>query len=234
MGLALFFTQPCPPANDLLEFRHRADHLIQNNQLGHLAVSTRGEELGGRGDNRILLGHRRKLLDLPFADFVTASDPNHIVRVLLHHIPIQLGQHISHSQGCILCSTEHNGSGHPVCTLEVMGDLLGYFPDTILYNNVVVIVAVGIDAVWYLVAIDIQLALLGTPSFSDVGGDIDDLEGSEEAIINALLQAVSVDGLSEIAQVGNILGFLGRGSHANLNGIREVFQNPPPAAFLLG
>ena len=180
------------------------------------------------------MGHRRKLLDLPFANFVTASDPNHIVRVLLHHIPIQLGQHIPHPQGGILSGAKHNGSGHPVCTLEVTGDLLGHFPDTILYNNVVVIVAVGIDAVWYLVAIDIQLALLGTPSFSDVSGDIDDLEGSKKAVVNALLQAIGIDRLSEIAQVGNILGFLGRGSHANLNGIREVLQNPPPAAFLLG
>ena len=43
-----------------------------------------------------------------------------------------------------------------------------------------------------------------------------------------------IDWLTEIAQIGNILGFLGRGGHADLGCTAEVFQNLAPTAFLFG
>ena len=41
---ALFFAQACPTSDNLLEFGHRADHLIKDNQFDHFAVRTRGKE----------------------------------------------------------------------------------------------------------------------------------------------------------------------------------------------
>ena len=53
MGLAFFFAQTGSTANDLLKLSHRTNHFIQNNQLCHLAIRTRGEQLGGSRNNRI-------------------------------------------------------------------------------------------------------------------------------------------------------------------------------------
>ncbi|MPM68269.1 hypothetical protein SDC9_115200 [bioreactor metagenome] len=39
------FSKPGSAADNLLKFSHGADHLIKNNQLGHLAVGTGGEQL---------------------------------------------------------------------------------------------------------------------------------------------------------------------------------------------
>ena len=72
------------------------------------------------------------------------------------------------------------------------------------------------------------------PALTNVGHYIDDLEGCEEAILNAFFQAISIDWLPEITEVGDVLGFLGGGGHTDLGCRLEIFQNPAPAALFLG
>ena len=43
MSLAFLFAQTGASAYDLLELGHGADHFIQHDQLGHLAVSAGGK-----------------------------------------------------------------------------------------------------------------------------------------------------------------------------------------------
>ena len=45
VGLTLLLPQPGTPADDLLELRHGADHLVQHDQLDHFAVGSGGEQL---------------------------------------------------------------------------------------------------------------------------------------------------------------------------------------------
>ena len=68
----------------------------------------------------------------------------------------------------------------------------------------------------------------------NVGAHIDDLEGGKKTVFNALPQAVGVDRLAEVVDIGNVLGFLGRGGHAKLGGGRKIFQYFAPGAVALG
>src|SRR5699024_3900674 len=208
-------------------------HLIQHDQLGHFDIGPGGQQFGGCRNHRIFLRCRTEIVQRALSDLVAAGDPHHIVRVLFHHVLVQLGQHIPHTQSGILGGAEHDGADHPVGALEVSGDLLGYFADTVHYDDVVVVVAVGIDAVGDLIAVDVQLPLLGPPALPNVGHDVDDLERRKKAVLDAFFQTVGIDRLAKIAEVGDVLGFLGGGGHADLHSIRKIFQHPPPAALLL-
>ena len=126
---------------------------------------------------------------------------------MFHYVLVQLGQHIPHTQGGILSGAEHDGAGHPVGALKVSGDLLGHFADAVLYDDVVVVVAVGIDAVRDLIAVDVQLSLSRPPALSNVGHNIDDLERRKKTVLDAFFQAVGIDRLAKIAEVGDVFGF---------------------------
>ena len=78
--------------------------------------------------------------------------------------------------------TEYNGFRHTVCTFQIVGYFLRNFPNSVFYNNVVIIVAIVIDAVFYLVAVYILLALCRSPLITDVRCDVDYLKRSKEAI----------------------------------------------------
>lgn len=68
-------------------------------------------------------------------------------------------------------------------TFQIAGDLCCYLLDTILNDDVVVIVAVGIDAIFNDITVDITLSFARTPAIANIGDDIDDLEGREKAIL---------------------------------------------------
>lgn len=186
MRLALLLAQARAPADDLLELRHGADHFIQHDQLGHLAVRARGKQLGGRGDHRVLRPNGDEILELLLALDVPASNPHDVIRVLLHHVRIQLRQRVAHPQRCVLRRAEHDGLRHAVRALEVGRDLPGHLPDAILDDDVVIVVAVVVDSVLDFVAVDVALPLVRPPAVADIRRDIDDLEGREEAVLDAL------------------------------------------------
>src|SRR5699024_2941667 len=83
-------------------------------------------------------------------------------------------------------------------------------------------------------AVDIQLALTRAPALADVSGDIDDLKGGQKSVLDALFQAVGKDRITKVVQVGDVLGLLRSGSHADLRGRGEILQNLSPAALLCG
>ena len=234
MRLALLLAQARAPADDLLELRHGADHFIQHDQLGHLAVRARGKQLGGRGDHRVLRPNGDEVFELLLALDVPASNPHDVIRVLLHHVRIQLRQRVAHPQRCVLRRAEHDGLRHAVRALEVGRDLPGHLPDAILDDDVAIVVAVVVDSVLDFVAVDVALPLVRPPAVADIRRDIDDLEGREESVLDALLEAVGVHRVAEVRDVGDVPRLLGRRGHANLCRGREIFQNSAPAALLLG
>ena len=92
-----------------------------------------------------------------------------------------------------------------------------------------------VDAVLDLVAVAVELALLGAIAFHvAVDVDLDDLVGREEAVADALLQGVGVNRLAEVVDVGNVLGFLRRGGQADLGGGGEVVEDFPPGGIFGG
>ena len=58
-------------------------------------------------------------------------------------------------------------------------------PDAILDDDVVIVVAVVEDSVLDFVAVDVALPLVRPPAVADIRRDIDDLEGREEAVLDA-------------------------------------------------
>ena len=101
-----------------------------------------------------------------------------------------------------------------------------------MYDNVVVVVAVGVDSILDFIAVNIALPLARTPALTDVSHNINDLERCKETVLDALFQAVCINRLTEIINIGNVLCFLGRCSHADLRCRRKVFQNFAPVTLL--
>ena len=98
-----------------------------------------------------------------------------------------------------LIRTEHDGLCHAVCTFQIVGYFLRHFPNAVFYYNIIVVVAVVIDTVFYLVAVYVLLSFCWSPLITDVRRDVDYLKWSEEAIFYAIFKTVCIDRLAKIA-----------------------------------
>ena len=134
----------------------------------------------------------------------------------------------------ILVSAEHDGFLHAVCLLQVLGDLLGHLPGAVVQDQVIIKIAVGINAVSDHIPVPVYLTFIGAPAFSNVGAHVDYTERRKEAVVNAFPQAVCIDRLAKIINIGDIARFLGRRRHADLGAVGKVFQDLAPVAVLLG
>ena len=232
--LSFFLPDPGSAANDLLELRHGADHLIQNDQLGHFAVRAGRQQLGRRGNDGIGRADGDEIVQLALAVYVASRDPNHIIRILLHHVRVQIVQCDPHPLGVFLCGAENNRFLHAVGAFQIAGNLRGYFLRAVFDDDVVIEIAVGVDPILNRIALLVQLTGKRPPAFIDVGVNIDHLEGCQEAILDAFLQAVNVDRFPEVIDVGNVFGFLRRCGHTDLDCGTEILQDLSPVAVLLG
>ena len=187
VGLAFLFAQTGTTANDLLELGHRANHFVQHDQLGHLTVCTGGQQFGSCGDNRAFLAGGNEIFQFALSVKVTAGNTDNIIGILLNHIRIQIDQGNTHTLCSIFIGAEHDGFGHAVGALQVSSDFGGYLLHPILNNDVVIIITIGVNAVWNLHTVYIQLTTLRMPTVTDIRHNIDDFEGRKETILHAFL-----------------------------------------------
>ena len=122
---------------------------------------------------------------------------------------------------------------HPVSLLEIFGYLLGNLVCAVFNDDIVIEIAVGVDAVFDDVTEFVPLSETGPPPFRDVGLHIDNLERSKKTVIDSFPQTVRIDRFSEIVYVRYVLCFLGRRRHSDLYSRREIFKNPAPVAVFL-
>ena len=231
--LSFFLTKTSATTDNLLELRHRADLLVKNNQFCHFAINTSWKQLTCSCYDRIFLGNRNEIIQFPLSVFVTTSYTNHIVGIFLAHICIGISQSHTHTFRMSFISTEHYGLSHAICTFQIVGYLLRNFPYTVFYNNVIVIVAVVINAVFYLVAVNILLSLCRSPFVTDVRCDVDNLERSKETVLNSVFKTVSIDWFTKVANTWLIFCFFRCGSHTYMSSRRKVFQDVSPVAIIL-
>ena len=201
MGLAFFFAQTGSAANDLLEFCHRANHFIQDNQLCHLAIRARGEQLGGSRNNRIFRANRDKIIQLTLSISIAACNADNIIGILLHHVSVLVCQSHPHTLCRFFGWAEHDGFGHTVGTFQVPRDFSSNLIDTIFYNDVVVVIAICINAIFDFVSVNIALALARTPSLTNVRHNIDYFKRRKKTVLDSFFQAVSIDGFAKIVDV---------------------------------
>ena len=130
---------------------------------------------------------------------------------------------------------EDDGLGEAVAALEELGDLLSDELTAFFDHEVFVEIGAVVDAVFDFLAVLVLETLWRAPTLGiDVQCDLDDLVGSEEAVVDALLQGVGVERIAEILGAGNLLGFLGCGGEADVGGAFEVFEDLAPLAVFAG
>ena len=132
----------------------------------------------------------------------------------------------------LFIGTENNGFAHAVGIHQVGGDLLRHLANTILEYDIIIVVGIIVDAILYLISIDIALTSGGSPFGADVGGDVDHPEGGEEAIIDALLEAIGIDRLAKVGNRGLVLCLFGGGGHTELCCSLEVLEDHFPRAII--
>ena len=130
-------------------------------------------------------------------------------------------------------STEHYGLSHAVCTFQIVCYFLRNFPYAVFYDNVIVVITIIIDAVFYFIAEYIFLSLCWSPLVTDVRCDVDYLKRSKETVLNTIFKTVCIDRLTKITDTRLVLCFFRRGSHTNMGSRRKVFQDVSPIAIIL-
>ena len=97
--------------------------------------------------------------------------------------------------------TEDDSFLHSACLLEIVGYFFRYLTNAVFYDDIVVVIGIVVYAVFYKLTVDVCLTFEWSPTVTYVCLDIKDLEGSEEAIVYALLEAVGIERLFEVIYV---------------------------------
>ena len=234
MCLAVLFSDTGSTTDDLLKGGHTLNRLVQNNQLCHFAISPGRKKLRSRSDNRIRTGYGDEIIKFGLAINIGTCNSDTVVRILLDHISVMVDEGDSHALGMIFGSAEHDGFLHPVGTFQILGNLPCNLINTVFENDAVVVVPVVVNTVFDLVAINVGLSFVRSPSVTDIGRNIDNLKGSQESIFDALLQTVNVNGISKVVYVRYFFALLGRCCHTDLGRRRKILQNFTPVAVFLG
>ena len=233
MCLAVLFSNTGSSSNNLLKGSHALNRLVENNQLRHLAVSSGRKKFRSCCNDWIRLGYRDEIIKFGLAINIRTCNSHAIVRVLLNHVRIAVDKGNPHAFCMVFGSTENDSFLHPVGTFQIFRDFSCNLVNTVLENNVVVVVPVIVNAVFNHIAVNVGLSVVRSPSISNVGRDIDDLERSKEAVLYTLLQTVNVNRFSKVIYVRHLFTFLWSSGHTNLSGRRKVFQNLAPVAVFL-
>ena len=232
--LTFLFPDTGPSPDNLLKGSHALNRLVQNDQLCHLAVCSGGKQFGCRSDNRIRAGHGDEIVKFGFSVNIRTGDSNTVVRIFLDHISVMVDKGDSHAFGMIFGSAEHNSFLHPVGAFQILGNLPCNLVNTVLENDIVIIIPIVINSVFNHIAVYIGLPFVRPPAVTDVGRDIDNLERSKKSILDTLFQAISIDRLSKVINVRYLFALLWCRSHANLCSRRKVLQHFSPVTILLG
>ena len=223
-------------SEDLLELGHGAHDAVEHDQPAGLHIDAGGEQTRG-GDQHGISGFRvDEVAQLRLALGVAAGDAHDVARVPLHQVGILVDERLSHAARVFPVDAEDDRFLEAVAAFfQEFRDLPGHQLGAFVKNQRAVEVAGVVDAVLDLVAVAVELPLLGTVALHvAIDMDSDDLVGGQEAILDALLQGIGVDGLAKVVDVGNVVGFPGRGGHTDLRGRREILQNLPPGGIFRG
>ena len=116
----------------------------------------------------------------------------------------------------------------------MLGDAPGHLAGAVEEDEARIVIAVRVEPVRDELACEVALSFFRAPAVADIGADLENAERREVAVLDAGIQAVRIEGLAEVVDIGDVAGLLRRGGHADLGGAAEVVEDAPPAAVLLG
>ena len=137
---AFLLTDARATTYNLLELRHGVDILVNHNQFHHLAIDSSRKQFARGGNNRIFRRNRDEVVEFALAVLVRTCDANHIVRVLLAHVRILVHKGSPHPFCMFFVGTEDDGLVHPSCLLQVLRNFMSNFPDSVLNDDIVVVI----------------------------------------------------------------------------------------------
>ena len=234
--LAVIVADPRAPADDLLELGHGVDDPQQHHVLAGRHVNAGGEHLrGGEDDGRGAL-HVLEPAQVAAADAaLVGNDPANVVGMLPNQVGVEVVQCPPHFVGVFLVHAEDDRLGEAVGLLEERGQVLGDRLGAGLQRNDPLEVGRLVNLVGNLPAVAVDVALAGPPAGRvPLGDDPMHAVRGQEAVVDALPQAVGVDRVAEVAVGVDVVLPLRRGRHADLVGRLEVFQDFPPVAIVAG
>ena len=135
-----------------------------------------------------LLRDGDEVVQLAFSVFVTTSYTHHIIGIFLAHVSVGVRQSHAHAFRVSLVRAEHDGLCHAVRAFQIVGYLSRHFSNAVFYYNIIVVVAIVINTVFYLVAVYVLLSFCWSPFITNVRRDVDYLEWSKEAIFYAIFE----------------------------------------------
>ncbi len=223
-------------ADDLLELDHGIDEADERHVAAGGGVEAGSEQLRGRQDDRLAGFHVLEPLHVAAADVAfVGGDAADVVGVVLDEVGVEVDEGRAHFGGVFLVHAEHDGLGETIGFLEKIGQMAGDGLRAGAQGHAALEVGGGIDFVGDFAAVAVEVALAGAPTGGiPLGHDAMDAVGGEKAVVDALAEAVGIDGVAEIEVGVAVVGAQGRGGHAELAGGGEVFEDFAPVGFVLG
>ena len=199
--LAVVVADAGAAADDLLELGHGADHAGQHDVLAGGGIHAGGEQLRGGEDDRRAGLHVLEAARVAAADvaFVGGDPADVVADAAATRSAFRLFRAAAHLVGVLLVHAEDDGLGEAVGLLEelgqVPGDGLGAGPQGDDALEVLGLVFLVGD----VAAVAVQLVLARPPAGGvPLGDDPVHAVGGEEAVLDALAQAVLVDRVAEV------------------------------------
>ncbi len=214
-------------ADDLFEFDHGVDGAHEDDVADVAGVDAGGEFLGGGedgGDGFLVV---LKFTEVLFAErAVFGGDALAVAGV---GAGFHLVDEIAHGEGVELGGAEDEGFFVLVDLAHEEFDAVGFaffdFDD---------LVEVFFDVAFFRFDFAFEeLVVGGVDVFVEGGGDLFDAEGGEEAVVDAFLEGVDVDGFAEVFVGVDVVFAFGGGGEAELDGGGEVFEDVAPGGFVV-
>ena len=203
--------------------------------MAGLGIDAGGHELGGHRDDGKGGFWIDEVVELGLALVVVAGDAHDIPAIGGGQVLIGIDQGLAHALRMVDVLAEDDGLGVAIRRLEKLGDLGGDQDRALFEYQIAVIVAVVVFAI-----LDGMTKLVGLPQRRSpavqipVKPDPHHLVGRQKAVGDPLPQGVAVEGLAEVVDVGDVLGFLGGGRHPDLGSRGEVFEHLAPGGIVRG
>src|SRR5665213_825005 len=231
---AVVIAHPRATTDDLLEFGHGPDDASEHDVLARRGVNAGREQLRGGQNCRRAGVHVLKAIEVaaPNATLVGRHAAD-VIGVLHGKIDISIVECAAHVVGVLLIDAEDDGLREAILLEhelgEVGGNRFGARPQRDHPLEVLRLVFVVGDRP--------AIAIEFVPAWPPPGGipfrnDAMHAIGCQEAVVDALPQAVLIDRIAEIPIRVVRLGAKRRRGHAELRGRLEIFKDRPPRAFI--